>query len=88
MTSGKQDGWNSSPVSRLYQKRFQQKRAPRDCPVGAEIKEDFQEAKMTRWHDTMVDQPESDHDAGYAAGWTISGLAMLGAIVTVWVFAI
>jgi len=38
---------------------------------------------MTRWHDTMVDRPESDHEAGYAAGWTISGLAMLGAIVTV-----
>ena len=43
---------------------------------------------MTRWHDTMVGRPESDHEAGYAAGWTISGLAMLGAIVTVWVFAI
>jgi hypothetical protein len=43
---------------------------------------------MTSWHDTMVDRPESDHDTGYAAGWTISGLAMLGAIVTVWVFAI
>ena len=43
---------------------------------------------MTRWHDTIVDRPESDYEAGYAAGWTISGLAMLGAIVTVWVFAI
>jgi hypothetical protein len=43
---------------------------------------------MTRWHDTMVDRAESYHEAGYAAGWTISGLAMLGAIVTVWVFAI
>jgi hypothetical protein len=53
-----------------------------------EIWEDFQEVTMTRWHDTMVDRPESDHEAGYAAGWTISGLAMLGAIVTVWVFAI
>ena len=48
----------------------------------------FQEATMTSWHDTMVDRPQSDHEAGYAAGWTISGLAMLGAIVTVWVFAI
>jgi hypothetical protein len=36
----------------------------------------------------MVERPESVHEAGYAAGWTISGLAMLGAIVTVWVFAI
>jgi hypothetical protein len=55
------------------------------------IEEDLKElsgGKMTRWHDTMVDRPESDHEAGYAAGWTISGLAMLGAIVTVWVFAI
>ena len=43
---------------------------------------------MTRWHDTMVDRAESGYEAGYAAGWTISGLAMLGAIVTVWVFAI
>jgi hypothetical protein len=51
------------------------------------MREDFQEATMTSWHDTMVDRPESD-DAGYAAGWTISGLAMLGAIITVWVFAI
>jgi hypothetical protein len=29
---------------------------------------------------------ESDDNAGYAAGWTISGLATLGAIVAVWVF--
>jgi hypothetical protein len=36
----------------------------------------------------MVERPDSDHDAGYAVGWTISGLAMLSAIVTVWVFAI
>ena len=43
---------------------------------------------MTRWHDTMVDTPENDNEVGYAAGWTISGLAMLGAIVTVWVFAV
>jgi hypothetical protein len=43
---------------------------------------------MTRWQDSMVDRPESDHEGSYAAGWTISGLAMLGAIVTVWVFGI
>jgi hypothetical protein len=52
------------------------------------ILQDFQEATMTGWHDTMVDRSETDYEAGYAAGWTISGLAMLGAIVTVWVFAI
>jgi hypothetical protein len=30
----------------------------------------------------------SDYEAAYAAGWTISGLATLGAIVAVWIFAI
>ena len=29
-----------------------------------------------------------DDQAAYAAGWTISGLATLGAIVVVWIFAI
>ncbi|MBU6464946.1 MAG: hypothetical protein KGK01_11940 [Bradyrhizobium sp.] len=29
-----------------------------------------------------------DGQAAYAAGWTISGLATLGAIVAVWIFAI
>ena len=42
---------------------------------------------MTNWHDTMVDQPETD-GAAYATGWTISGLAVLGTIVAVWVFGI
>ena len=42
---------------------------------------------MSKWHDTMVDQPDDD-GAAYATGWTISGLAVLGAIVTVWVFGI
>jgi len=35
------------------------------------------------WHST-VDRAETDS----AAGWTISGLAVLGAILAVWVFAI
>ena len=30
----------------------------------------------------------ADDQAAYAAGWTISGLATLGAIVAVWIFAI
>jgi hypothetical protein len=30
----------------------------------------------------------ADNQAGYAAGWTISGLATLGAIVAVWMFGI
>jgi hypothetical protein len=40
---------------------------------------------MSQWHDTMVDRPEAD-GVIYAAGWTISGLAVLGAVVAVWIF--
>jgi hypothetical protein len=43
---------------------------------------------MTEWRDTMVDRPETDDGGAYAAGWTVSGLAVLGAIVVVWVFGI
>jgi hypothetical protein len=42
---------------------------------------------MTDWRDTMVDRPETDA-AAYATGWTISGLAVLGTIVTVWMLGI
>jgi hypothetical protein len=35
----------------------------------------------------MVDRPETD-GAVYFTDWTISGLAVLGAVVAVWVFAI
>ena len=42
---------------------------------------------MSHWRDTMVDRPETD-EAAYVTGWTISGLAVLGAIVTVWIFGI
>jgi hypothetical protein len=42
---------------------------------------------MTHWHDSMVDRPETD-GAAYATGWTLSGLAVLGAIVAVWMFGI
>ena len=42
---------------------------------------------MTRWQDLMVDRPETNGPA-YAAGWTLSGLAVLGAIVAVWVLGI
>ena len=45
------------------------------------------EAVMTHWHDTMVDTPESDGSA-YVTGWTISGLAVLGTIVAVWILGI
>jgi len=35
----------------------------------------------------MVERPDND-GAVYAAGWTISGLAVIGAIVAVWVLGI
>jgi hypothetical protein len=42
---------------------------------------------MNDWRDTMVDQPETD-SAAYATGWTISGLAVLGTIVAVWMLGV
>jgi hypothetical protein len=46
----------------------------------------LREALMTEWHDQMVDRPTDD--GAYAVGWTVSGLAVLGTIVAVWVFGI
>jgi hypothetical protein len=48
---------------------------------------DLEEVNMTHWHDSMVDRPETD-GAAYTAGWTLSGLAVLGVIVAVWVLGI
>jgi hypothetical protein len=48
---------------------------------------DRKEAVMTNWHDSMVERPQDD-GAAYAAGWTVSGLAVLGAIVAVWILGI
>jgi hypothetical protein len=42
---------------------------------------------MTHWHDTMVERPETDGSA-CMTGWTISGLAVLGTIVAVWILGI
>jgi hypothetical protein len=42
---------------------------------------------MNHWRDTMVDRPEPD-DTAYLAGWTISGIAVIATIITVWVFGI
>jgi hypothetical protein len=42
---------------------------------------------MTDWHDSTVEKPDTD-GAVYARGWTISGLAVLGAIVAVWILRI
>jgi hypothetical protein len=46
-----------------------------------------QEALMNGWRDQMVDNP-ADNDGAYAVGWTLSGLAVLGTIVAVWMFGI
>jgi hypothetical protein len=44
------------------------------------------------WRTSMVrtepTHDTSDDEATYAAGWTISGLATLGTIIAVWMFAI
>ena len=45
------------------------------------------EAVMTHWRNTTVDRPETDASV-YVRGWTISGLAVLAAVVAVWVFGI
>jgi len=42
---------------------------------------------MNHWRDTMVDRADNDGPV-YVAGWTISGLAVIGAIVAVWVLGI
>lgn len=42
---------------------------------------------MNHWRDTMVDRPATD-GAVYVTGWTISGLAIVGAIVGVWLLGI
>jgi hypothetical protein len=60
----------------------------RRAPAETQLKEDhLLEADMTDWHDTMVDRPETD-GALYATGWTISGIAVLGTILAVWVLGI
>ena len=47
---------------------------------------------MSHWRDS-TDRADAmrgtgEDEAAYAVGWTISGLATLGAILVVWVFAI
>ena len=42
---------------------------------------------MSQWHDSMVDRPETDGTA-YLTGWTVSGVAVLAAIVAVWALGI
>jgi len=42
------------------------------------------------WRDAMLrtEQVRAEDETAYAAGWTISGLATLGTIIAVWMFAI
>jgi hypothetical protein len=42
---------------------------------------------MNHWNDTMVERPDQNGPA-YLAGWTISGLAVIGTIVAVWVLGL
>jgi hypothetical protein len=63
---------------------FEPSAAGRDLPTRGTSS---REAVVNHWHDTMVDRPETD-GAVYVTGWTISGLAVLGTIVAVWVLGI
>jgi hypothetical protein len=45
------------------------------------------EAIMPHWRKTVINSPETAQ-AAYVAGWMISSLAVLGVIVTVWVFGV
>jgi len=58
-----------------------------ELAVLAAIVFKIQEVIMPHWQDKMVEQPETD-GAVYVTGWTVSGLAVLGAILAVWVFGI
>ena len=46
-----------------------------------------EETAMTHWRDSMVDRPETD-GAAYLTGWTISGAAVLGTVLAVWLLGI
>ena len=46
-----------------------------------------EETAMSQWRDNMVDRPGTD-GAAYLTGWTISGVAVLAAIVAVWALGI
>ena len=42
---------------------------------------------MAQWRDALVERPETD-SAAYLTGWTISGVAVLGTVLAVWVLGI
>jgi hypothetical protein len=47
---------------------------------------------MSHWRESTfradIMRGSSEDDAAYVAGWTISGLATLGTILAVWIFAV
>ena len=51
------------------------------------LRDTLREVVMTHWRDTMVDRPETD-GAAYRTGWTISGAAVLGTVLAVWLLGI
>jgi hypothetical protein len=71
------------PVANAAISLFEPSAVGGDLPSSGNL----QEAGMTHWHDSMVDRPETD-SAVYVTGWTISGLAVLGTIVAVWILGI
>jgi hypothetical protein len=62
-------------------------RARLNCQLAEITYLNNQKATMSYWHHTTVDRPDMD-GAVYAMGWTISGLAVLGTIVAVWILGI
>lgn len=56
-------------------------------PVSTLVSKALQEAIMSEWRDTMVERPAAD-EAAYMTGWTISGLAVLGTIIAIWILGI
>jgi hypothetical protein len=80
---------NLAPLAETYPLEAIQSRFGSDGirTEAASLSDAFSEAVMTDWHDTMVDRPETDGTV-YVTGWTISGLAVLGTIVAVWVLGI
>ena len=53
---------------------------------SSSVRDSLREALMTDWRDSMVERPTDE--GAYTAGWTVSGLAVLGAIIAIWVFGI
>jgi hypothetical protein len=51
-----------------------------------------QEAIMSHWRESTfradLMRGTGEDEAAYVAGWTISGLATLGTILAVWIFAV